>query len=130
MNDRAKIIIGLALFVVLVTFPIWRGLGAASPAPPDLAKATRGTSCVEATGWMAANHQQLLDQWRDAVVRDGKLKYTSTADGTEHEMSLQRTCLGCHDNRAAFCDLCHDYADVTLTCWNCYLDSSREATKP
>ena len=130
MNDRAKITIGLVLFVVLVTFPIWRGLGAASPPPPDLAKPTRGTRCVEGTEWMAANHQQLLDQWRDAVVRDGKVRYTSMTDGTEHEMSLQKNCLGCHGNREQFCDRCHTYADVQLTCWNCHLDSSREATKP
>jgi hypothetical protein len=128
MSDRAKITIGLVLFILFVSFPIWRGLGAAAPAPPDLPKPTGATSCVEGTEWMAANHQQLLDHWRDAVVREGKVTHTST-DGTVHEMSLQRSCLKCHGNRQAFCDRCHDYADVRLTCWNCHLDSSPEATR-
>ena len=47
MNDRVKIYIGLALFVALVTFPIWRAIGAANPTPPDLAKAVRGAQCIE-----------------------------------------------------------------------------------
>ena len=129
MNDRLKICIGLALFVVLVTFPIWRTLGAASPAPPDLEKPVRGSQCVEGAVWMAANHQQLLNQWRDAVVREGRSEYIST-DGTRHEMYLLKTCLGCHENRQAFCDRCHNYASVQLTCWNCHLDSSHGVTEP
>ena len=129
MNDRMKIYVGLVLFVVLVTFPIWHALGAASPAPPDLAKPIRGSQCVEDTEWMAANHQQLLNHWRDAVVRDGKRMYPAT-NGTEYEMYLLKTCLGCHENRQVFCDRCHDYASVQLTCWNCHLDSNREGTEP
>ena len=54
MSDRTKITIGLALFVIVVTFPIWRGLGAEVPAPPDLPKPKGAARCVEATDWMAA----------------------------------------------------------------------------
>lgn len=129
MNDRLKIIIGLALFVVLVTFPIWRAFGSAMPAPPDLAKPVRGTQCVEGTEWMKANHQQLLNQWRDTVVRQGRREYVST-DGTRHQMSLSKTCMDCHEDRQTFCNRCHNYADVQLTCWNCHLDPSSEVTAP
>ena len=129
MSDRVKIVIGLAAFVVVVTFPIWSVFGSSTPAPPELAKPVRGEQCVESTEWMAANHQQLLNQWRDAVVREGGKAYTST-DGTRHEMSLSRTCMDCHQNQETFCDRCHGYADVQLTCWNCHLDPSREVTEP
>ena len=129
MNDRLKILIGLALFVVLVTFPIWRAFGVSTPAPPDLAKPVVGSRCVEDTEWMTANHAQLLDEWRDAVVRDGRKTYAAT-DGSQHDMSLTKNCLRCHGSREKFCDRCHDYADVQLTCWNCHLDPSREVTQP
>jgi len=128
MYDRMKIVVGLVLFIVLVTFPFWRAFGAATPTPPDLAKPVRGSQCVEDTGWMRANHQQLLNQWRDAVVREGRKEYTST-DGTRCEMSLSKTCLDCHENQQTFCDRCHEYADVQPTCWNCHLDPSREVTE-
>lgn len=128
MNDRVKIYIGLALFVVLATFPIWRAFGSAVPAPPDLAKPLRGTKCVEDTTWMIANHPGLLNQWRNAVVRDGEYEYTAT-DGTHYEMNLTKTCLGCHGDRQKFCDKCHNYADVQPTCWNCHFDPSREVSE-
>ena len=129
MNDRVKITGGLALFVILVTFPVWRAFGSPAPAPPDLTKAASGTQCVADPEWMNANHQQLLDQWRDAVVREGKAEFTS-ANGTRHEMDLSRTCLGCHGSAQAFCEQCHNYANVQLSCWSCHLDPSREAMEP
>ncbi|MBT4497392.1 MAG: sulfate reduction electron transfer complex DsrMKJOP subunit DsrJ [Gemmatimonadetes bacterium] len=129
MNDRIKIAVGLAIFVVLVTFPIWSAFGSAPPAPPDLAKPVKGSQCVEEAEWMSANHQQLLNQWRDTVIREGKKEYTST-DGAQYEMSLSKTCMSCHENQQTFCDRCHDYTDVHPTCWKCHLDPSREVTEP
>ena len=130
MRDRGKIVFGLVLFVAVVTFPVWRALGDDASSRPELAKPVQGTQCVEATEWMAANHQQLLDQWRDAVVREGRTTHTSSTDGAQHEMSLSKTCMGCHGNQETFCDRCHTYADVQLTCWNCHLDPSREVSEP
>ena len=129
MNDRGKIIIGLVLFVAVATFPIWTALGSTPSSRPELAKPVQGDQCVEATEWMAANHQQLLDQWRDDVVREGKTVYTSTTHGTQHEMSLSKTCMRCHQNQETFCNKCHTYADVQVTCWNCHLDPSREVSE-
>ena len=128
MSDRLKVVIGLALFVILVTFPIWNAFGVSRPVPPDLAKAAGGSRCIESTGWMAANHAQLLDKWRDAVVRQGKRTYTAS-DGSRHDMYLTKTCLRCHDGREKFCEKCHSYADVQLTCWNCHLDTSSEGRR-
>ena len=130
MTDRVKIAVGLAVFVAVMTFPIWSVFGVSTPAPPELAKPVRGEQCVESTEWMAANHQQLLNQWRDAVVREGRTEYTSTTLSTTHEMSLSKTCMGCHESVETFCDRCHSYANVQLTCWNCHLDPSREVSEP
>jgi len=124
MGDRGKILIGLAVFVVLVTFPFWGRLAAAGePHPgrgelsyPDPSKAT---ACVEDSAWMTANHMNLLNDWRDQAVREGITEYRSTG-GQTWTISLTGTCLDCHDNRDDFCTRCHDYADVAPTCWECH----------
>ena len=39
-------------------------------------------------------------------------------------MSLTNTCLAqCHGAKADFCERCHNYAAVTLACWDCHQES-------
>ena len=120
MYDAWKIILGLVIFVGLITYPIWYGLTRVSNTPPELEKAAEGTECVEATEYMRDSHMLLLDQWRDSVVRDGNRVYTN-AKGVQHQMSLQNTCLQCHKNRQNFCDKCHTYVSVAPNCWECHI---------
>ncbi len=123
MSDKGRIIAGLVIFVVVATFPIWYTLGAAGDvSPPDLELPEDGSQCVEDKEYMTANHMDLLNQWRDAVVRDGEKYYTSTMSGKRHEMSLTRTCMKCHSNRETFCDRCHDFAGVAPTCFDCHVE--------
>jgi hypothetical protein len=51
MYDASKIVVGLAVFVVLATSPLWyNALSSASPAAPELSQPTNGsTECVEET---------------------------------------------------------------------------------
>jgi hypothetical protein len=70
---------------------------------------------------MKAEHMQLLDVWREAVVRRGERTYVSP-DGKEYDMSLSNTCLDCHANKTEFCDRCHNYASVQPYCWDCHID--------
>ena len=51
---------------------------------------------------MRAHHMELLDQWRNAVVREGKKTYVSRTSGASYEMSLTKTCLGCHTSKKRF----------------------------
>jgi hypothetical protein len=74
---------------------------------------------------MRKYHMKLLQQWCDAVVRDGDRIYVAQ-DGRRYEMSLSRTCLGCHSTKKGFCDRCHDYARVTPNCWNCHQEPTKE----
>jgi hypothetical protein len=37
-------------------------------------------------------------------------------------MSLTRTCLDCHSNKAEFCDRCHTYMAVDPYCWDCHVE--------
>lgn len=124
MRDRSKILIGLAIFVILVTFPFWGRLAAAGE--PELGRdelvypdPSKATACIEDSAWMAANHPHLLNEWRDDLVRRGITEYTSSS-GQTYLMSLTKTCLDCHESRDDFCNRCHDYADVTPTCWDCH----------
>ena len=121
MRDRTRIVIGLGAFFVVAALPLWNALGSSEdPARPALERAVEGPTCVEDTLYMTAHHQDLLNAWRTAVVRDGERYYTSSS-GQRYEMSLTGTCMRCHANSQTFCERCHSYTDVQLTCWNCHV---------
>ena len=120
MNDKPKIIIGLIIFFAVFTFPFWYNHGAASSAPePKLSdKAKQAKQCVRDAEFMRTEHMQLLDEWRDTVVRDAERVYT--INGKEYNASLSNTCMECHTNKADFCDKCHEYVSVEPYCWDCH----------
>jgi hypothetical protein len=77
--------------------------------------------CVESKSFMKAEHMVMINDWRDAVVREGNRLYTST-DGQQYAMSLQNTCMKCHSNKTKFCDECHNYVGVKPYCWDCHIE--------
>jgi len=127
MNDKKYILMGFIVLVVLITVPFWINLGTASKAPePELtAVAKKAGACVLPKAQMKADHMQLLDVWRDTVVRDAERVYVN-AEGKAFEMSLSNTCLECHSNKAEFCDRCHTYASADPYCWDCHIDNPKE----
>jgi hypothetical protein len=124
MYDAGKIIVGIVVFVVLATSPLWfNALTEATPEAPKLTLPTNGsTECVEATGYMRASHMDLLNQWREQVVRTGQRDYVSSSSGKVFDMSLSRTCMDCHSNKVDFCDACHTYMAVSPYCWDCHVE--------
>lgn len=126
MHDKTKIVIGLIIFLVIATIPFWYNTGKATSAPePKLSdKAKAAKVCVEPKEYMKTEHMQILDVWRNEVVRKGNRTYTSSS-GKEYNISLssgEDSCLGCHDDKAEFCDKCHTYASVEPYCWDCHID--------
>jgi hypothetical protein len=125
MYDKGKIIPGLIIFIILVSFPFWYNLGKASCKPevsldtPVINQMSK-KQCIEPREIMKEKHMQILDDWREAVVRYGDREY-GVIDGVKYEKSLQRTCMKCHSNKEAFCDRCHNYVDVKPYCWNCHI---------
>jgi hypothetical protein len=119
MHDTGKIVLGLGVFGVLVTGPLWYGIGRGKGAPPELPKPANAKQCIEPTAFMRARHMELLNEWRDAVVRNADRVYVAT-DGQHHEMSLTGTCLRCHEDQDKFCNKCHLYAGVETFCWDCH----------
>ncbi len=69
----------------------------------------------------ALNHMDLLNEWRDTVVRKGERRYVS-ASGRAFDMSLTRTCMSCHTSKKEFCDSCHNYLAVVPYCWDCHVE--------
>lgn len=130
MNDKNIIITGLIIFFVFLTFPFWYNMGKASPVPePKLTdKAKAAKECVEPKEYMKVEHMQILDIWRDGVVREANRVYISEK-GKKFNMSLSTgddSCMGCHSNKADFCDKCHDYTSVTPYCWDCHIEPPKE----
>lgn len=127
MYDKGKVIAGLIVFVITVTFPFWYNLGTAAPAPElkltEKAKAAK--TCVMPKDEMKSGHMQLLDVWREEVVRGASRMYVNE-HGKAFDMSLSNTCLDCHSNKADFCDRCHNYASVSPYCWDCHIDNPKE----
>ena len=88
---------------------------------PELKYVTAEKQCVMPTEYMRAKHMDLLNDWRNAVVRDGIRIHTSH-EGRKFNMSLTNTCMDCHSNKADFCDQCHNYSAVGQpNCWDCHI---------
>ena len=121
MYDKGIIIPGLIVFVGLVTFPLWYGLGSAGGHLPNPEKPTNAKECVESTEFMRSSHMVMLNEWRDDIVRSGGTRKGTTADGTEYVRSLQKGCMNCHTSKKKFCDECHTYAAVKPYCWDCHI---------
>ncbi|MBM3564578.1 MAG: hypothetical protein FJX42_00495 [Alphaproteobacteria bacterium] len=90
------------------------------PAP---AKAAKGEQCVEPVADMRRNHMQYLEHERDETMHKG-------IRGRKHSL---KTCVECHavPTPAAggaktiepFCGECHQYAAVSLDCFQCHTGS-------
>ncbi|MFH1699102.1 MAG: sulfate reduction electron transfer complex DsrMKJOP subunit DsrJ [Candidatus Zixiibacteriota bacterium] len=120
MYDSGKVFIGLVIFLVLITFPMWYNFAEGdADYVPELEKPVKGNACVEDTEYMRSFHMDLLNQWREAVVRDGQRVYTAK-DGQKYNMSLTHTCLDCHASQKNFCEKCHTYLKVDPYCWDCH----------
>lgn len=122
MRDRYVIIAALVFFLGLVTSPFWYARASGmTAAGPDVKLPVDEKACVMPTEYMRSSHMDLLVTWRDTVVREDERTWTAP-DGAAYTISLTGTCLRCHDNKAEFCDKCHDYAGVTPYCWDCHVD--------
>lgn len=122
-KDIGKAVIGLVVFLVLVGFPVWYSASQGqSGYRPELVYPEGETQCVESKDYMRSLHMDLLNDWRDDVVRKGVRTYVSEANGHSYDMSLQNTCMKCHDNKDTFCDRCHNYVGVKPKCWECHVE--------
>ena len=96
------------------------------------AKAANLTQCVEPTEFMRRNHMELLKHQRDET----------TLKGVRSERYSLKECLSCHvvygadatpvttASPAHFCRSCHDYAAVSIDCFQCHASRPEAAELP
>ena len=99
---------------------------------------TYAGECVEDQDTMIGHHMDVLNGWRDAVVRRGDKGHVEI-NGKSYQKSLTKGCMACHTNRETFCYRCHEYADVLplqplqerttarqpprgIRCWDCHVE--------
>ncbi len=122
MYNGKYIIPGLIIALGFITFPLWFNLlSGTSYAKLEIKLPADQKECVESVEFMRAEHMQLLNVWRDKVVRDEQRLYTA-ANGKQWDISLQNTCMKCHVNKAEFCDKCHNSNSVAPYCWTCHIE--------
>ncbi len=119
MQYGGKIIAGLVIFLGLVSLPFWFNVGG-NYEQPKVELPKNAKECVAPVENMRTSHMQLLDEWRDMALREGKRTYIS-ANGKEYTISLVNTCMQCHNSKKEFCDKCHTAAGVTPYCWDCHV---------
>lgn len=126
MYDSGKIIVGILIFLLLMTLPFVYNLASGQGAyKPDPVKPKDMDKCILDTDYMTSYHMDLLDEWRDEVVREGD-RFFVAMDKKTYEKSLTNTCLKCHSNKSQFCDKCHDYLAIDPYCWECHVVPKEE----
>lgn len=118
MYDAGKVIPGLVIFGILITFPVWYNAATGKAHYVPVPQLTVAGQCIEPAQEMIDDHMKILEQWRQLAVRDDVYTYVGS-DGKTYEISLTGTCLQCH-SKQEFCDQCHNYAGVSLSCWECH----------
>ena len=128
MYNKNVVIPGIIVFVGLFTAPFWTNVFSGKHEPVKLELPTapvtffgeERTDCVEPREWMAANHMELLIDWRDEALRNTKRIYVASDANNPHP-TPPHTRPPCHTNKAEFCDKCHDANSVSPYCWDCHV---------
>jgi hypothetical protein len=114
-------ITGVIIFLIIVLSPVWyNALTGGASYIPQLKLPADEKQCIESVSYMRTTHMELLNLWKETVVRTGERTYTAE-DGKTYTMSLVGSCMKCHSSKAEFCDRCHNYADAQPKCWDCHV---------
>ncbi len=117
-NTKIQTIIASFLLVIAVAFGVGTVFAADVPQPVT----PKGKECVRDAGFMRTNHMDLLKHKRKITVRQG---IRSGKDGLKE-------CITCHaipddhgnpvgvDDSRHFCRTCHDYAAISVDCFQCH----------
>lgn len=87
-------------------------------APKPAIKIETPGQCIAPAEEMRVNHKRMLSHTRDRTLRQGIRGEKASLNG----------CIECHASKTTgsvlgkdgFCQTCHDYAAVTVDCWQCH----------
>ena len=132
MNKNRFIALGLILFVLAFALPVLLNLGKPNTVtqPPALSQDEQALQelarklGVKDVAEFRAKHKQVLADWKNLAVRDGKRIYV-TPDGREVPISLKDL-----SSNAELCNTCHDYVGIEKpSCWTCHVEQKGGAGK-
>lgn len=97
----------------------------AAPPSPSIPQG-KGEQCVEPTDLMRKNHMDMLMHQRDATMREGvRTKKHSLVECIDcHVVPNEKGEYPQYGTNEHFCSTCHNYASVSIDCFQCH------ATKP
>ncbi len=121
MYNAKAVITGIVIFVIVFSSPFWLGWLGLDYTKTGVVLPAGETACIADTEFMRANHMRLLDEWRDKALREENREYISALNGKRWLISLQNTCMECHNNYAQFCERCHVANSVYPYCWSCHI---------
>ncbi|MBT5265306.1 MAG: Hdr-like menaquinol oxidoreductase cytochrome c subunit [Rhodospirillaceae bacterium] len=125
----AKLSAVLVLFLAMTFVSLGTMAGDGVP-KPDIPRG-KGDRCVRDVDFMRKNHMDLLLHERDLTVHNG-IRPAGEA---------LTNCIACHSVKGAnaepitakdpkhFCRECHDYAAVTIDCFECHASRPQAANK-
>jgi len=89
---------------------------------PHPAKAFKGAQCVEPVDVMRRNHMRFLLHQRDETLREGirGKKYSLNQCIECHAVASPEVAGGKVRTLKPFCAECHDYAAVSIDCFQCH----------
>ena len=120
MYNARNVCIGIAILVVLFTAPFWVSWFSKPYTKTDVVLPQNEKNCIEDVEFMRSQHMRLLNEWRDQALRHENRFYVAK-DGKKWAISLQNTCLSCHNNYKDFCNKCHVANSVDPYCWTCHI---------
>ena len=120
----AMLLVATAILFALVSASVFAG------APkPDIPKG-KGDKCVEDTDFMRKNHMEILLHQRDETMHKGiRTKKHSLKECIEcHAVYDSSGQAISHLNSKHFCVQCHEYASVSIDCFDCHASKPRAKT--
>jgi hypothetical protein len=125
-----RIAAGIVAAVLLLAGAADAGVERAGAVALPSVKIEQSGACVAPTAEMRRNHMKMLLHQRDLTMRHGL---------REPRFSL-KGCVDCHASRETgsvlgkdgFCSSCHEYAAVSIDCFECHSPNPRKqaAAKP
>jgi hypothetical protein len=119
-----RIAAGIVAAVLALAGAADAGIERASAVTLPSVKIEKDGTCVAPTGEMRRNHMKMLLHQRDLTMRQGL---------REPRFSL-KGCVDCHASRETgsvlgkdgFCSSCHEYAAVSIDCFECHSPHPRK----
>ena len=118
LSPMAALLLMLGLSITAIGGEKAQGQGVEGSAKAD----KQGSVCVKPEEWMRRNHMEFIKHQRDQTVHLGiRVQKDSLANCVDchvrYDSSHQPVAI---DTKGEFCNSCHSYTAVNITCFQCH----------